>query len=61
MVFAYLPDRLAAELRQAGAHFYDWEPPSKGRTLVRLVTSFATPDEDIAKFVAAANGGSRSS
>lgn len=49
-VFAYLPDGIVARLREAGAHFYDWAPPSGGRTLVRLVASFATPKEDVAKF-----------
>lgn len=55
-VFAYLPDGMAARLREAGARFYDWAPPSGGRTLVRLVTSFATPEEDVAKFAAIACG-----
>lgn len=53
-VFAYLPDGMAARLREASARFYDWAPPSGGRTLVRLVTSFATPEEDVAKFAAIA-------
>lgn len=51
MVFAYLGDRVIAKLRGAGARFYDWMPPSNGTTLARLVTSFATPEEDVAKFV----------
>jgi threonine aldolase len=55
MVFALLPDPIVAKLRQRGACFYNWSPPSNGRTLVRLVTSFATPEEEITKFVAAAN------
>ncbi|HEY1711198.1 MAG TPA: low specificity L-threonine aldolase [Rhizomicrobium sp.] len=50
-VFAYLPDAVVARLRDAGARFYDWQPPSGGRTLVRLVLSFATPEEDVARFI----------
>lgn len=50
-VFAYLPDAVAARLREAGARFHDWQPPSRGRTLVRLVLSFATPEEDVARFI----------
>lgn len=53
-VFARLPDETVARLRQAGGRFYDWTPPAGGRTLVRLVTSFATTDADIARFLAAA-------
>jgi threonine aldolase len=53
-VFARLPDALAARLREGGAEFYDWGPPAGGRTLVRLVTSFATPDTDVERFVALA-------
>ena len=55
-VFAHLPDGMIARLRAAGARFYDWAPPKDGRTLVRLVTSFATPEDDVAKFVAAVRG-----
>jgi threonine aldolase len=52
-VFARLPDALVAHLREAGAQFYDWEPSANGRTLVRLVTSFAMPQDDIARFLEA--------
>lgn len=55
-VFAYLPETLAKRLRDGGALFYDWGPPAGGRTLVRLVTSFATPAADVARFVALAAG-----
>jgi threonine aldolase len=51
-VFAYLPEGLAARLRAEGATFYDWEPPAAGRVLVRLVTSFATPEAAITEFLA---------
>jgi threonine aldolase len=50
-VFAHLPDAVVARLREAGARFYDWQPSSGGRTLVRLVLSFATPEEDVARFI----------
>jgi threonine aldolase len=55
-VFACVPDELAARWRAAGAHFYDWAPPAGGRTLVRLVCGFATPDADIARFIDIARG-----
>ena len=54
-VFAWLPDGLVRRLRDGGAAFYDWGPPSGGRTLVRLVTSFATPQSDVERFVELAN------
>lgn len=54
MVFADMPVELAARLRAAGAIFYDWTPPEGGRVLVRLATSFATPPDDVAKFIAIA-------
>jgi threonine aldolase len=50
-VFVRLPDAAIARLREAGARFYDWSPPAGGRTLVRLVLSFATPERDVAKFL----------
>jgi threonine aldolase len=55
-VFARLPDATVARLRTGGALFYDWEKPKDGRTLVRLVTSFATRDEDVERFIALARG-----
>jgi len=55
-VFVSLPDAVVERLRQGGAVFYDWSPPSGGRTLIRLVTSFATPQEDVERFVKLANG-----
>ena len=54
-VFAWLPDALVRRLRDSGAAFYDWGPPAGGRTLVRLVTSFATPHADVERFVELAN------
>ncbi|MBV9989778.1 MAG: low specificity L-threonine aldolase [Alphaproteobacteria bacterium] len=51
-VFVRLDAAIAARLRAAGARFYDWGPPEAcGRRLVRLVTSFATPEADVAKLV----------
>ncbi len=55
-VFPWLPDALVKRLREGGAEFYDWGPPAGGRTLVRLVTSFATPEADVDAFVALAKG-----
>jgi len=55
-IFARLPDATVARLRAGGERFYDWEPPKDGRTLVRLVTSFATRDEDVERFIALARG-----
>jgi threonine aldolase len=54
-VFVTLPDTTVARLRGLGASFYDWAPPEDGRTLVRLVASFATPEEDVTRFVEIAN------
>jgi threonine aldolase len=51
MVFAQMSTALAQRLRAGGAVFYDWRPPADGRVLVRLATSFATPEEDVAKFL----------
>jgi threonine aldolase len=53
-VFVSLPDATVARLRELGARFLDWAPPAQGRTLIRLVCSFATPEEDVEKFLEAA-------
>jgi threonine aldolase len=53
-IFVRLPDATVARLRGAGARFYDWEPPEGGRTLVRLVLSFATPEQDVVRFLSIA-------
>jgi threonine aldolase len=50
-IFVWLPDASIKRLRSAGAKFYDWMPPQSGRTMIRLVTSFATPESDVAKFL----------
>lgn len=54
-VFVSLPDATVQRLRDQGARFYDWGPPANGRTLIRLVTSFATPAEAVERFIALAN------
>jgi threonine aldolase len=56
-VFVRLPDKTVARLRAAGAIFYDWTPPEQGRTLIRLVCSFATPEDDIARLLEVARAG----
>ena len=53
-VFVRLPSETVDRLRAAGGKFYDWAPPREGRTLIRLVCSFATPESDIGKFLDAA-------
>lgn len=53
-VFARMPASLAARLRAAGAVFYDWGAPKDGEVLARLMLSFATPEEDVAKLIEAA-------
>ena len=55
LVFAVLPRALDAKLRAAGADYYVRSSDSldigAGNVLVRLVTSFATTDADVARFV----------
>jgi threonine aldolase len=55
-IFVWLPDASVKRLRKAGAKFYDWMPPREGRTMIRLVTSFATTESDVAKFMEVAKG-----
>lgn len=50
-VFAEMPSAKAAKLRAAGVKFYDWGVPKDGRTLARLMLSFATPEADVAKLI----------
>ena len=62
-VFAVL-NKASAEAAQArGAKFYDWpepknmpEPVREGEMLIRLVTSFATTEEDIDQFLSICRG-----
>jgi threonine aldolase len=55
LVFAVLPHGLDAKLRAAGASYYvrssDSLDVGAGNVLVRLVTCFATTDEDVVRFV----------
>jgi threonine aldolase len=53
-VFVRLPDETVARLRKAGAVFNDWTPPEGRTTLIRLVVSFATPEDAIERFIAVA-------
>lgn len=54
-VFVKLPSEAAMKaLQKAGARFYQWEPTTDGRPLVRLVCSWATREEEIETFLAAA-------
>jgi threonine aldolase len=54
-VFLRLPTTLVQKLRDGGAQFYDWGPPEGDATVIRLVTSFATPPQDVERFVKLAN------
>ncbi len=64
-VFAILPSHLDRTLKKAGAIYYPWfdtclapgQRPKRGEVLVRLVTSFATRDEDVDRFLEAAKTG----
>lgn len=51
-VFASLPNGLIEQL-QADFDFYVWEPDGDDRSVVRLVTSWATAPEQVERFVAA--------
>ena len=60
-VFAVIPYSMFDNLRAGGAIFHDWiasstdaEPAGAGEIMIRLVTSFATSDQDVDKFVALA-------
>ena len=52
-VFPIMPRRLFDGLQAAGAEFYDWplEGLKPDEVCARLVLSFATPQEDVKKFV----------
>jgi len=63
LVFVVLPRAADARLRAAGATYYAWHSDSlpsgitiqDGDVLARLVTSFATSEADVDRFVALAN------
>ncbi len=50
-VFVRLPDQTIVGLQASGANFYEWGRSSDGRTLVRLVVSFATPESDVVRLI----------
>ena len=54
-VFVRLPNVAALRaLEAAGAKFYEWEPPTNGRPLIRLVCAFTTTTAEVDNFIAAA-------
>jgi threonine aldolase len=62
-VFAILPTADFKRLQKAGVRFYDWPEPAgadvglvDGETIVRMVTSFATQEDDIARFAETLGG-----
>ena len=57
-VFAVLPKDVMKRAEEAGARFYDWPVPAdspdlvaEDEVLVRLVTSYATSEADVARFL----------
>jgi threonine aldolase len=50
-IFPILPDALIAEL-QPSYGFYVWSRADAGHSAIRLVTSWATPEEAVAEFIA---------
>ncbi|MEP6827982.1 MAG: hypothetical protein ABJA10_07895 [Aestuariivirga sp.] len=52
-VFAIMPRRLFEALKKEGAQFYEWplDDLSADEACARLVLSFATPQEHVAKFI----------
>lgn len=54
-VFVKLPSEVTMKaLQKAGARFYQWEPTTDGRPLVRLVCSWATRESEVESFLAVA-------
>jgi threonine aldolase len=59
-VFAILPRAADTALKKAGAHYHEWSarclpepfPATEDKVFVRLVTSFATQDEEIERLLA---------
>jgi threonine aldolase len=58
-VFVVLPLQIDVRLKAAGASYYPWampapadgSAPARDGTLVRLVTSFATTDDEVERFM----------
>jgi len=54
-VFVKLPSEAAMKaIKAAGARFYQWEPSTDGRPLIRLVCSWATREAEVDQFISAA-------
>lgn len=54
-LFVRLPSTSAQKaLESAGAKFYEWEPPTEGRPLIRLVCAFSTTQAEVDAFLVAA-------
>jgi threonine aldolase len=54
-IFAAMPDELIEALQGDGAHFYRWiEVAGETLPVVRLVTSYATTDEEVERLLALA-------
>jgi threonine aldolase len=54
-LFVRLPSMAAQKaLESAGAKFYEWEPPTEGRPLIRLVCAFSTTQAEVDAFLVAA-------
>ena len=49
-VFALLPQALITRLKQ-DFEFYEWQQLEDGRSIIRLVTSWATPEAQVDKFI----------
>ncbi|KGF69568.1 threonine aldolase [Hoeflea sp. BAL378] len=57
-IFPIVPKDLASDMAAKGAMFYEWSPPrsarhlvGEGETMLRLVTSFATTEDQVDRFV----------
>ncbi|WP_342634245.1 threonine aldolase family protein [Lichenihabitans psoromatis] len=63
-VFAVLPGDIDAALKQAGAHYYEWDAlglstddvPRAGEVFIRLVCSFETLEQEVDDFIRIAGG-----
>lgn len=54
-LFVRLPSIAAMKaIEAAGAKFYEWEPPTAGRPLIRLVCAYSTAEAEVDAFLAAA-------
>ena len=54
-LFVRLPSIAAMKaIEAAGAKFYEWEPPTAGRPLIRLVCAYSTTEAEVDAFFAAA-------